>query len=84
MARKILVVGASGTLGGLTLRELIRRGADVRALVRSKRNLPGLVEQFIGDLSDRSSIEKALDGVQAAYYISPHETDEVEFAENFI
>jgi uncharacterized protein YbjT (DUF2867 family) len=84
MARKILLVGASGTLGGLTLRELVRRGADVRALVRAKRNLPGQVEQFIGDLSDRSSVEKALDGVQAAYYISPHETDEVEFAENFI
>ena len=84
MARKMLVVGASGTLGGLTLRELVRRDADVRALVRAKRNLPGQVEQFIGDLSDRSSIEKALDGVQAAYYISPHETDEIELAENFI
>ena len=84
MARKILVVGASGTLGGLTLRELVRRGADVRALVRAKRNLPRQVEQFIGNLGDRSSIEKALDGVQAAYYVSPHETNEVELAENFI
>ena len=84
MTRKILLVGASGTLGGHTLSELLSRGADVRALVRAKRNLPGQVEQFMGDLSDRSSVEKALDGVQVAYYISPHEADEVKFAENFI
>jgi uncharacterized protein YbjT (DUF2867 family) len=84
MTRKILLVGASGTLGGYTLSELVSRGADVRALVRAERNLPGQVEQFNGDLSDRSSIEKALDGVQAAYYISPHETDEVKLAENFV
>ena len=84
MPRKILLVGASGTLGGHTLSELVSRGSDVRALVRAKRNLPGQVEQFIGDLSDRSSVEEALDGVQAAYYISPHEADEVKLAENFI
>ena len=84
MTRKILLVGASGTLGGQTLSELLRRGADVRALVRASRNLPGQVEQFIGDLGDRSSLDEALNGVQAAYYVSPHEADEVKFAENFI
>jgi uncharacterized protein YbjT (DUF2867 family) len=84
MSRKILLVGASGTLGGHTMSELVSRGADVRALVRAKRNLPGQVEQFIGDLGDRSSVEEALDGVQAAYYVSPHEADEVKLAENFI
>jgi len=84
MTRKILLVGASGTLGGHTLRELVSRGADVRALVRAKRDLSGQVEQFIGDLSDLSSVEQALNGVQVAYYISPHEVDEVEIAENFM
>ena len=45
----ILVTGATGTVGRNVVDQLIKRGADVRALVRdpSKANLPaGVADEF--------------------------------------
>jgi len=67
-----LVTGASGFLGSRTAAALCGRGEDVRVLVRStssRRRLEGLpVEYAEGDVTDRASIEKALDGVDAVYH----------------
>jgi len=86
---KILVVGATGTVGGATLHALLERGAAVRALVRSQRGAARLgaradVEVVKGDLADGASIRRALDGVQAAFYVSPHEPNEETVAADFI
>ena len=50
----ILVTGATGTVGRNVVDQLIKRGADVRALVRdpSKANLPAAVAVAEGDLLD--------------------------------
>ncbi|WP_439655963.1 SDR family oxidoreductase [Lentzea sp. HUAS TT2] len=82
---KTLIIGATGTVGGLVLDEAVRRGVDVRALVRNKEraNLPDTVELVQGDLADREAVRTALRGVDSAFYVSPHETNEVEIATVF-
>lgn len=82
----VLVVGATGMVGGATVRALLARGASVRALVRSRRPHPELrgVEITPGDLLERAAVERALDGVDAAFYVSPHEPEEELIAEHFV
>lgn len=82
---KTLIIGATGTVGGLVLDEAVRRGVDVRALVRDKEraNLPDTVELVEGDLADREAVKTALRGVDSAFYVSPHETNEIEIATVF-
>jgi nucleoside-diphosphate-sugar epimerase len=67
-----LVTGATGFLGSRTAATLCERGASVRVLVRptsNRRRLEGLrVEYAEGDVTDRASVEKALDGVEVVYH----------------
>ena len=64
----ILVVGATGLLGGETTKRLVARGHSVRALVRNpaKANLPG-VEVVQGDLLDPASLAAAVRGVSQIF-----------------
>lgn len=83
---EVLVIGATGTVGGLVVEEALRRGVAVRALVRDKERagrLPDAVELVQGDLGDRESVRAALRGVRAAFYVSPHEKGEVALARTF-
>jgi uncharacterized protein YbjT (DUF2867 family) len=63
----ILVVGASGQLGTLVVRQLHKQGRPVRALVRSGRGVDALsgAELVHGDLREPASLDVALDGVEA-------------------
>jgi dihydroflavonol-4-reductase len=69
-----LVTGGSGFLGSAVVRALIERGARVRALVRAsspRGNLEGLdCEVVIGDLTDRSSLKRALSGVRYLFHVA--------------
>ncbi len=80
----VLVFGATGTVGKHVVRELRARGAAVRALVRSERPLPEGVERATGDLLDRGSVDAALDGVDAAIFIAPHDEREEEMTDNVL
>lgn len=64
-----LVTGATGNVGGPVARRLFQQGADVRALVRdpAKANLPAGVELAVGNLDDRDSVSKAVQGVDAVF-----------------
>ena len=59
----ILVVGATGTLGGMITRGLLALGKEVRILVREGRNYAPLVAAgatpAIGDLKERASLDAA-------------------------
>ena len=63
----ILVVGATGQLGGTIARRLIAGGAPVRVLVRPETDpgahASGLAQLFRGDLRDRASLDAACAGV---------------------
>ncbi len=67
-----LVTGGSGFVGSHIVRALLERGRAVRCLVRpqSRRdNLAGLsVEIVEGDLTDPSSLSRALSGVHTLYH----------------
>jgi len=69
---KVLVTGATGFIGGNLIRELINQGYQVRALVRKGSNLKYLegldLDVAEGDLLDRASLEKALDGCEALFH----------------
>lgn len=85
---EILVVGATGTVGSEVVRALLERGASVRALARSPqraaRALPSGVRVVQGDLSDGASLDRAIQGVAATFYVSPHERDEEAHATRMI
>lgn len=85
-SKKILVVGATGTVGGATVRELLARGAPVRALVRAKERAAHLdaVELVEGDLANPGLLPPLLEGIHTAFYVSPHEPNEEAIAASFV
>lgn len=71
---RILVTGATGYVGGRLVPRLLERGHTVRVLVRDPSRLQGRpwlsqVEVVQGSLEDPLSLEPALAGVDAAYYL---------------
>lgn len=68
----ILVTGATGTVGGQVIEQLIKRGANVRALVRdpSKASFPADVEVIQGDLLDVDSLRSAFSGVSTLFLLN--------------
>src|SRR3954453_9480162 len=74
----ILVTGATGTVGRNVVDHLIKRGADVRALVRdpSKANLPAGVSLAQGDLLDVDALRTAFSGVSTLFLLNAVVPDE--------
>src|ERR1017187_463435 len=75
-ASTVLAVGAAGSFAGLVVTELARRAVNVRGLIRDARQGEavrghGAAEVAIGDLRDRASVDAALKGVGAVFYIAP-------------
>jgi len=69
-----LVTGATGFVGAAVARALVKAGHAVRALVRprsDRQNLEGLdLEVAEGDLGDRRSLERALEGCRALFHVA--------------
>jgi uncharacterized protein YbjT (DUF2867 family) len=79
-AVKILVIGGTGNVGGGVVKELLKRGAKVRVLVRKQLEegkLPAGVEVAIGDLLDPVSVEQAMQGVDKLYLLNAVVPDEL-------
>lgn len=74
----ILVTGATGTIGRNVVEQLVKRGADVRALARdpAKANLPAGVTVVQGDLLDVDSLRGALHGVSTLFLLNAVVADE--------
>lgn len=93
-ARLVLLTGATGYVGGRLLPALERRGLRVRCLARHPEYLARRVgfrtEVVAGDVLDGDSLERALTGVDTAYYLvhamgsgGRFETEECEGARRF-
>jgi len=74
----ILVTGATGTVGRSVVEQLIKRGADVRALVRdpAKASFPAGVTAVKGDLLDVESLRSAFSGVSTLFLLNAVVPDE--------
>ncbi|WP_181707914.1 NmrA/HSCARG family protein [Chthonobacter rhizosphaerae] len=74
----ILVTGATGTVGRTVVEHLVKRGANVRALVRNpaKADLPAGVVVTKGDLIDVDALRSALSGVSTLFLLNAVVPDE--------
>lgn len=70
--QKILVTGATGTVGHQVVAELLARGHAVRALTQdaARADFPAGVEVVQGDLTEPASLIPALDGVTGLHLIT--------------
>lgn len=73
-AKRALVTGATGYVGGRLVPRLLEAGFTVRVLVRSAERLRGVpweekVEIVQGDLLDASTLDQAFADVTVAYYL---------------
>ena len=76
MKRKILITGATGTTGQYAIQELLEKGADVRAMVRTiDKRSKALVKQGVevvqSHFLDLEGLRKALSNVNRAYFLYP-------------
>ena len=69
--KKILVIGASGFIGGYLTKQLLSEGYTVRCLARSPNKLEELAnrgcEIVKGDFTDPTSVQHALESMDAVY-----------------
>jgi len=68
---KSLVTGANGFIGSSIIRELLKDGIEVKAMVRETSNLKNLegleIEKVYGDIRDKESVKSALKGCDTLY-----------------
>ena len=74
----ILVTGSTGAVGRQVVEQLVKRGADVRALVRdpAKADFPAGVGVVKGDLLDVDSLRSAFSGVSTLFLLNGVVPDE--------
>ncbi|MDK2742681.1 MAG: NAD-dependent epimerase/dehydratase family protein [Nitrospira sp. BO4] len=73
---KALVTGATGFVGAAVVRALLKTGVDVRVIARpgsDSTNLRSLnLENVLGDLRDKESLQQALAGCRHLYHVAAH------------
>lgn len=71
-SEKVLVTGGGGFLGSAIVRQLVARGDRVKSF--SRRFYPELatlgVEQIQGDISDKTAVEQASNGVNLVFHVA--------------
>ncbi len=72
----ILLTGVTGKIGGETAKQLIAKGAKLRALVRDAAKAAELkaagVELVVGDIADADTVRQALNGADKAFLLLPN------------
>lgn len=72
----ILLTGVTGKTGGETARQLLAKGAKLRAIVRNEAKATELkaagVELVVGDVGDADTVRRALTGAQTAFLTLPN------------
>ncbi len=71
---KVAVIGSTGYVGGRLVPKLLEEGHAVRCLARTPAKLEGVewrseVEVAEADVLDQASVEQALSGIDAVYYL---------------
>lgn len=68
----ILVIGGTGTVGSVVVKELLARHQTVRVLTRGEgRALPAAVTPVRGDLLEPSTVRTVFTGIDAVFLLNP-------------
>jgi uncharacterized protein YbjT (DUF2867 family) len=88
MTAKILVTGATGSVGRILVRELIKKCKDVRAGIHTSDKSVYIkmsgVETVSLEFGDYATIDNALQDIKSLFLITPIAREEVEFARRMI
>lgn len=88
MKTNILITGATGNTGMPVVERLAQMNIPFRAMVHSpdKENLvkKGLAEVAVGELNDPASLERALEGIDRVYLLSPPSPDQFKVQSSFV
>jgi uncharacterized protein YbjT (DUF2867 family) len=88
MKSNILITGATGKTGMPVVERLARMNVPFRAMVHSlsKKNLVtmGSAEVVVGDFGDSASLERALEGIERVYLLSPPSPDQFTTQTRFV
>lgn len=88
MIRKVLITGATGDTGRAAIKEAVRRGLGVRAMVHGNNDRAAALQRsgaevVPGDLHQIDTIRQAMEGVDAAYFVYPVQDGLIEATVNF-
>ena len=70
MESKILVTGGTGRIGKYLVNALVQQGEKVRALIKEGMVENENVEIFYGDILNKESLKKAVEGVDVIYHLA--------------
>lgn len=83
----ILMTGATGNNGGEIAKQLVAAGIPIRVLVRDRSKATSFdsnVEVVEGDFARPDTLDRALEGVEKAFLLTPADPKQVELSSNFI
>lgn len=88
-APKILITGATGTIGSELARQLSAKGVPFRAMVRSLENTESIsllqgAQIILGDFNDKNSLSEALIGIEKAFLLTNSSEKAEEQQQNFV
>lgn len=88
MAGKILVTGATGSVGKVLVNEIVKRGKEVRAAIHTPDKIDYIktsgVEAVSLEFGDYATIDRALQDIESLFLITPIAREEVEFARRMV